>query len=134
MQRFTSITTMAALVAGLFAPAMPMHHAGNGTRMVCHRATVAQAHHCAEMQNMDDAQPEPAPSSSSTFSSNETGNCPMDCCGCVQGNFGKNAAIVPMPTSFDMVVEQGRALTRSIVFRSRGLSSHTDRGPPSNHS
>src|SRR5258708_31911630 len=109
---------------------MPKSHAETGTRMVCHHAPVTYAHHCAGMQAIGDSQPEEAPPQSSTFSGNETGSCPMDCCCCVQANFGKNAALVPRPWSDAMVAQQGQVLARSIVFRSRGFSSHTDRAPP----
>jgi hypothetical protein len=133
MHRVISITTMAALAATLVLPAMPKSHAGSGTRMVCHRAPVTHTHQCAEMQTMGDAQQEDVPPQTPFYSSNEAGSCPMDCCCCVQANFGKNAALAPLPTSQARVKEQGRVLARSIVFRSRGFSSHTDRGPPSIH-
>ncbi len=140
MQRFVSITTIAALIATLVSPGLSKSHAGTGTRMVCHRATVVhvqmatRVHHCAEMETMSDAQPEDAPPQTSFRASNQAGNCPMDCCCCIQANPGKNATLVSQQASLAAVVEQDRVSVRSIVFRSRGFSSHTDRGPPSSRS
>jgi hypothetical protein len=134
MHRLIFITTMAALLAAQVSPAMPNPPAANGTRMMCHRAPVTHTHQCAEMQVTNESQPEQAPPQSSIFSSNETGNCPMDCCCCVQANFGKNAALAPLPTILAVVDEQGQVLAHNIVFLSRGFSSHTDRAPPSVHS
>lgn len=133
MHRAISITTMAALLSTLVLPAMPNSHAGNGTRVVCHRAPVTRIHQCAEMEITDDSHPEGRPAESTVFGSNETGNCPMDCCCCVQANSGKNSVLVPAHQLFAAVDVQDETQSHSIVFRSRGFSSHTDRGPPSLH-
>jgi hypothetical protein len=132
MRRFTSITTMASLVAAFLLPAAPMSHADSGRPMTCHRQPVAQTHthkhHCDGMEKRESSPASESPEPSVAGARNSQ-QCPMNCC-CVQGSQRSNAANVAQAGTILTVVSQAQIFMRDIAFQSNGFSSHTDRGPP----
>ncbi len=128
MQRFFSISTVAAVLFSLMSPMAFAACSRMSKAVACHEEAMPGEHH--QMMHHGHHHHDAATSETKKFwsTTDDPANCPMDCCthGRPQSSIAVTTAMVlPLPA----VVGQELRFV-SITFSSPGFSAHTDRGPP----
>jgi hypothetical protein len=134
MMRFTSITTIAAMICSLVAPVVPGSCLDAAKTPSCHHAVAehkagGHKYECHERQAQDESAPA-APSSPSIQKSASQQECPMSCCCCAPASAGGKFMLASDAGFVVAISSSGLVHVRNVVLERSGFSSHTDRGPP----
>ncbi|HLY98577.1 MAG TPA: hypothetical protein VKT33_05875 [Candidatus Angelobacter sp.] len=135
MMRFTSITTIAAMICSLVAPVVPGSCLDAGKSPSCHHAMAehrggSHKYACHEHQAQEGDPATAPPSSPSIQKTASQQECPMSCCCCAPASAGGKFMLASDAGFVVAIASSGLVATRNVVLERSGFSSHTDRGPP----